>query len=116
MADNVTYLPRPRAVRPAPDPVGLYVRAGRNDHKALLNLLSAGDLRCFGVVIDAVHVGRHRELREQASSTGWTLSWMRRLRRPRPSVGIPKPLESCPGRWIGPIELATLRDPPAESA
>jgi hypothetical protein len=45
--------------------VGLYVRAGRNDHKALLNLLSAGDLRCFGVVIDAVHVGRHRELREQ---------------------------------------------------
>lgn len=65
MADNVTYLPRPRAVRPAPNPLGLYFRAGRNDHKALLNLLSAGDLGCFGVVIDAVHVDRHRELREQ---------------------------------------------------
>ena len=36
------------------------------DHRALLNLLSAGDLRCFGVVIEAVHVARHRELREQA--------------------------------------------------
>lgn len=65
MADNVTHLPRPRIVRPAPEPLGLYVRAGRNDHKALLNLLSAGDLRCFGVVIDAVHLDRHEELRKQ---------------------------------------------------
>lgn len=65
MRDNVTYLPRPRAVRSAPEPLGLYLRVGRNDHKALLNLLSAGDLRCFGVVIDAVHLDRHRELREQ---------------------------------------------------
>jgi hypothetical protein len=66
MADNVTHLPRPRLLRPAPEPLGLYVRAGRNDHRALLNLLSAGDLRCFGVVIEAVHVARHRELREQS--------------------------------------------------
>jgi hypothetical protein len=65
MAENVTYLPRPRAVRPAPEPLGLYIRAGRNDHKELLNLLSSGDLGCFGVVIDAVHVNRHQELREQ---------------------------------------------------
>jgi len=65
MADNVTPLPRLRAVRPAPEPLGLYVRVGRNDHRALLNVLSAGDLGCFGVVIDAVHVDRHREIREQ---------------------------------------------------
>jgi hypothetical protein len=38
---------------------------GRNDHKSLLNLLSAGDLRYFGVVIDAVQLDRHRELQEQ---------------------------------------------------
>ena len=63
--DNVTHLPRPRAVRPVPEPLGLYVRVGRNDHKALLNLLAAGHLRCFGVVIDAVQLDRHRELREQ---------------------------------------------------
>ena len=70
MTDNVTRLPRPRAVRPAPELLGLYVHAGRNDHKELLNLLSAGDLRCFGVVIDAVHVNRHRELREQVIDRG----------------------------------------------
>lgn len=64
MADNLTYLPRPRAVRPALDPLGLYVRAGRNDHKDFLNLLSAGDLRCHGVVIDAVYADRHKELLE----------------------------------------------------
>jgi hypothetical protein len=38
--------------------------------KKLLNLLSAGDLRCFGVVIDALHVNRHRELREQVVDYG----------------------------------------------
>jgi hypothetical protein len=67
MADNVTYLPRPRAVRPAPEGLGLYIHAGRNAHRALLNILSAGDLGCFGVVVDAVHVDRHRELREQVA-------------------------------------------------
>ena len=64
MADNVTHLPRPRAVRTAPEPLGLYVRAGRNDHKEILNLSSAGDFRCFGIVIDAVYADRHKELRE----------------------------------------------------
>jgi hypothetical protein len=33
-------------------------------------LLSAGDLRSFGVVIHAVHVNRHRELREQVIDHG----------------------------------------------
>ena len=66
MADNVTHLPRPRALRPAPELLGLYVHASRNDHKELLNLLSAGDLKCFGVVVDSIHVDRHKELREQA--------------------------------------------------
>jgi hypothetical protein len=70
VADNITHLPRPRAVRPVPELLGLYVYAGRNDHKELLNLLSAGDLRSFGVVIHAVHVNRHRELREQVVDHG----------------------------------------------
>lgn len=65
MGDNVIRMPRPRAVRPAPEPLGLYVRAGRNDHVDLLNLIAAGDAECFGVVFDPVHVDRHRELREQ---------------------------------------------------
>jgi hypothetical protein len=37
MADNVTYLSRPRAVRTPPEPLGLYFRAGRNDHKEHMN-------------------------------------------------------------------------------
>lgn len=42
---NVTHL-RPRIVRPAPELLGLYLRAGRNDHKALLNLFAAGQTAC----------------------------------------------------------------------
>jgi len=64
MVDNISYLLRPRAVRTPPEPLGLYVRAGRNDHKELLNLLSTGDFRCFGVVMDALYIDRHKELRE----------------------------------------------------
>ena len=29
----------PRLIRPAPDPLGLYFRVGRNDHRELLDLL-----------------------------------------------------------------------------
>jgi hypothetical protein len=64
MRSNVTQL-QPRTVRPAPEPLGLYLRAGRNDHKALLNLLAAGHTACFGVVFDATQEDRHKELREQ---------------------------------------------------
>lgn len=52
MADNVFPMPRPRVVRPAPEPLGLYVRAGRIDHVELLNLFAAGDAECFGVVFN----------------------------------------------------------------
>lgn len=64
MRSNVTHL-QPRAVRPAPEPLGLYLRAGRNDHLAILNLFSAGDTGCFGVVFDAAQEARHKELKEQ---------------------------------------------------
>lgn len=70
MADNVTWLPRPRAVQPATNPLGLYIRASRNDHKLLLTLLSAGGLGGFGVVIEAVHSARHKELREHVVEQG----------------------------------------------
>lgn len=64
MRSNVTHM-QPRAVRPAPEPLALYLRAGRNDHVALLNLLAAGDTSCFGVVFDASYEERHKELKEQ---------------------------------------------------
>lgn len=68
MADNIVPLPRPRALRPELESPGLYVRVGRNDHVDLLNLIAAGDARCLGVVFDAVHVDRHKELREQVGA------------------------------------------------
>lgn len=64
MRSNVSLL-QPRSVRPAPEPLGLYLRAGRNDHLELMNLLAAGDTGCFGIVFDATLEARHQELKEQ---------------------------------------------------
>jgi hypothetical protein len=66
MFDNVRrFSPSPRAVRPAPDPLGLYLRAGRNDHRDLSDLLAGGHAACHGVVFDPTLMKRHAELREQ---------------------------------------------------
>lgn len=66
MNTNVTRFPmQPRSVRPAPELLGLYLRAGRNDHKVLLNLLASGSAACFGVVFDPTQIARHEELKEQ---------------------------------------------------
>ena len=67
MSAKVIRLPRPLAQRPAPEGLGFYVRVGRNDHVALLNLLATGgEEGIFGLVIDAQHVERHRELITEA--------------------------------------------------
>lgn len=55
----------PRAVRPAPTPLALYLRPGRNDHVELLNLIASGDAACFGVVFDPCQLSRHKELKDQ---------------------------------------------------
>lgn len=62
MSSNVTSFPR--SIRPAPSPLGLYIRAGRNDHKELLNFLASGDAGFCGVVLDATQSERDAELRE----------------------------------------------------
>jgi len=64
---NVTPL-FPRAVRPAPDPLGLYLRPGRNDHGEMLNLIASGDAGCFGAVFDPTFSDRHAVLREQITA------------------------------------------------
>jgi hypothetical protein len=63
---NVIRLPRPPSQRSAPEGLGFYVRVGRNDHSALLDLLATGEEGIFGFVIDAHNVGRHRELITEA--------------------------------------------------
>jgi hypothetical protein len=59
----------PRSIRPVPDPLGLYLRVGRNDHREMLDLVPEGKLGCFGLVFEATALKRHRELRERALST-----------------------------------------------
>lgn len=55
----------PRIVRPAPEPLGLYFRVGRNDHKAFSDLIAAGGASLFGAVLDPTNLKRHAELRDQ---------------------------------------------------
>lgn len=54
---------QPRLIRPVPDPLGLYFRARRNDHKVLLHLLAARQNALSGVVFDPSLDDRHKELR-----------------------------------------------------
>ena len=54
----------PRAVRPAPEPLGLYFRVAFNDHKALIDAIGSGGLGFHGVVFDALNEGRHSELHD----------------------------------------------------
>jgi hypothetical protein len=58
--------PPPRLIRAAPDPLGLFLRVGRNDHGEILDLLARGDAQCFGLIIDSTAIKRHKELRERA--------------------------------------------------
>ena len=63
MPGNVTQFPLP--LRPAPQPLGLYLRPGHGDHCQLGNVLLEGSHRIFGAVIEATLSDRHRELRDQ---------------------------------------------------
>jgi hypothetical protein len=51
-----------RLVRLAPDPLGLYIRAGRLDQKDLQTFISAGPAAFTGVVFEAKRVVQQREL------------------------------------------------------
>ncbi len=55
----------PRLICPLPDPLGLYIRPGFNDHTVLLQLLAEDRLNITGVVFDASHHKRHAELRQE---------------------------------------------------
>lgn len=55
----------PRIVRPTPEPLGLYFRAGRNDHKTFSDLIAADRASLFGAVLDPTNLKRHAELRDQ---------------------------------------------------
>ena len=64
MMHNVNSL-FPRPVRAVPDPLALWLRPGRMDHRGMLDMMAAGDVACFGAVFDPVLSSIHAELREQ---------------------------------------------------
>ena len=66
MTGNVAPFPHfPHAVRPLPAPLGLYLRPGRNDHNALLELATTGDGAFHGAVFDPTLRKLHKELLER---------------------------------------------------
>jgi len=56
----------PRLVRPAPEPLGLYFRVGRNDHRELLEVVASGETRFFGLVFDPTYARFQKELVDRA--------------------------------------------------
>ena len=52
----------PRRIRPVPDPLGLYIHSGYNDHKVMLGLLADNQLSATGVIVDASFRNRQQEL------------------------------------------------------
>jgi hypothetical protein len=54
----------------AADPLGNYLRPGRNDHLVLQQLLSENRLTASGLVVDATLIARHDDLVEEAGHRG----------------------------------------------
>lgn len=99
MSRNVIHLPRPRTQRPGPEGLGFYVRAGRNDHVALLDLLATGEDRIFGLVIDAQHADRHRELITEARrSAKYRTTWRKERRFRSETMPWPSACTASRGR------------------
>lgn len=67
---NVVQLPRPQRLRPSPARLGYYLRVGRNDHVTVNHLLAQGERAYLGLIIEAQHATRHRELIGEATRRG----------------------------------------------
>lgn len=59
---------KPRSIRPAAPPLGLYIRPGRNDQKLLLDVIAAGHTAFSGAVLEATRLTRQSELLSQLSA------------------------------------------------
>lgn len=59
--------PRIRLIRSVPDPLALYVRAGRTDQASLLSFMASGDSAMAGLVIEAKRVAKQLELLHQVA-------------------------------------------------
>ncbi|MCJ1685342.1 hypothetical protein [Rathayibacter sp. VKM Ac-2928] len=66
----VTSTARPRTLRPAPEPLGSFIRPGYNDHTVLAQALAEGRGSGSGLVINPVHAERQVPLIEHARAAG----------------------------------------------
>ncbi len=73
MTANVIHLPRPHQARSGPQPLALFVRVGRNDHREMLDLIAKGEQGIFGFIIEAQYIERHRELMTEARRRNFDL-------------------------------------------
>lgn len=61
---------QPRVLRPAPDPLGSFIRPGYNDHVVIAQALTEGRGSGTGLVINPVHAERQLPLAAEARSAG----------------------------------------------
>ena len=60
----------PRKLRPAPEPLGNFIRPGYNDHTVIAQALAEGRGSGSGLVINPLHADRQRPLIEHARAAG----------------------------------------------
>lgn len=61
---------QPRQLRPAPDPLGNFIRPGYNDHTVIAQALAEGRGSGTGLVINPLHADRQLPLVEHAHASG----------------------------------------------
>lgn len=81
-----------RLIRPATEPLGLFLRPGHTDHRVLSQILSEGRTSMTGVVFDPSFIGPQEELRSEVRQRNlWAILDTRMMDSPRqadtPSVG-----------------------------
>lgn len=54
-----------RIVKAVPDPLGLYIRVGHNDHRTMSDMLANGNSSFFGAIFDPTKMKRQSELKDQ---------------------------------------------------
>lgn len=102
---------QPRTLRPAPEPLGNFIRAGYNDHTVLAQALTEGRGSGSGLIINPVHADRQMPLVLEANSVGVeTILDSKSLELSSPSGyvlrGIPDLPWAAEGGMHSPINLA----------
>src|SRR5437762_2014850 len=97
-----------RVLHPVREPLGLFLRPGRNDHRVLCQLLSEDRTGMSGVVFDAEFTDRQEELRGEVSRRNLEALLDPRLMELATTSGFTERRASLPWGGDGPHSLADL--------